>query len=213
MLMIIVCLLLLLLRRRLRRLRRLCCRRRRRVRRHRLLLYHIPQRHETPKHGDPGSVDPRSGRVGGCPEGLTIRRHLQVAGRVESWSQFLQTSVNHLQNANCGQLGAAASPLGHVRIGRHEVELIPRLSRVRRQRRIVAFVVIVMGWNANGTIPWLTTWYVLATFHDNIAATTTFASPFLAAILSIAGPFASVVFTPWLLSLVTASPLPGGLVV
>ena len=74
--MIIVCLLLLLplllLRRRLRRLRRLYCRRRPRVRRHRLLLYHIPQRNETPKHGDPGSVDPRSGRVGGCPEGLTI---------------------------------------------------------------------------------------------------------------------------------------------
>ena len=74
--MIIVCLLLLLplllLRRRLRRLRRLYCRRRPRVRRHRLLLYHIPQRHETPKHGDLGSADPRSGRVGGCPEGLTI---------------------------------------------------------------------------------------------------------------------------------------------
>ena len=26
------------------------------------------------KHGDPGSEDPRSGRVGGCPEGLTIRK-------------------------------------------------------------------------------------------------------------------------------------------
>ena len=72
--MIIVCLLLLLpllLLRRLRRLRRLC--RRRRGRRRRLLLYHIPQRDEDRKHGDPGSEDPRSGRVGGCPEGLTIR--------------------------------------------------------------------------------------------------------------------------------------------
>ena len=55
----------------------LCCRRRRRVRRHRLLLYHIPQRHEAHKHGDSGSVDPRSGRVGGCPEGLTIKRQLR----------------------------------------------------------------------------------------------------------------------------------------
>ena len=63
-------LLLFLLRRQLRRLRRLC--RRRRGRRHRLLLYHIRQRDEDRKHGDPGSEDPRSGRVGGCPEGLTI---------------------------------------------------------------------------------------------------------------------------------------------
>ena len=74
--MIIVCLLLLLplllLRRRLRRLRRLYCRRRPRVRRHRRLLDHIPQRHGTPKHGDLGFADPRSERVGGCPEGLTI---------------------------------------------------------------------------------------------------------------------------------------------
>ena len=95
--MIIVCLMfllppLLLLRRRLRPLRRLCCRRRRRVRRHRLLLHHIPQRHEAPKHGDLGFADPRSERVGGCPEGLTIRRHPSGCSWRVKLDHILQTS-------------------------------------------------------------------------------------------------------------------------
>ena len=38
-----------------------------------LLLYHIPQRDEDRKHGDPASEGHRSGRVGGCPEGLKVR--------------------------------------------------------------------------------------------------------------------------------------------
>ena len=84
----------LLLLRRLRRLRRLC--RRRRGRRRRLLLYHIPQRDEDRKHGDPGFEDPRSGRVGGCPEGLTIIMNLgtQIIIDFSSLIQITKSQVS-----------------------------------------------------------------------------------------------------------------------
>ena len=95
--MIIVCLLLLLplllLRRRLRRLRRLYCRRRPRVRRHPRLLYHIPQRHGAPQHGDLGFADRGQKGSAGAPKGLQFRAIIPMGNRLLQFKIIISKTI------------------------------------------------------------------------------------------------------------------------